>query len=199
VDPIGDRCEVQLGELPPSTEILVHGYTGLFGGDLSADPQPNQPPLPIRHPEGVRVVQDQNNLNGCAPYSHSHDGAAVLLNRGECTFLEKLIMAQATGAIGIIVISDEDVGVNPSAEDEELAVAGDLRDVAILLLTSTDGQAVIDLMDLAETDGTGQLRMVLQQPHSLPEGDGENARKENINRVLYLNGYPLLNTQLLVY
>ena len=196
LDAADDVCRVDnsLSELP--SEILVSGHTGLFGGDLSIIPKPSQPPSHFRHPNGVLVARDNNNLNGCAPYGQPYNLTALLVNRGECTFLEKLLHARAAGAAGVFVISDEDFGINPSAEEDELLLAGDLNDVAILVLTNFDGQLVNDMMDSAESDGIGKLRVTLQN-RSLGEDMG-SADKGDTNRVLYLNGHPLLNTKLLV-
>jgi mannosidase alpha-like ER degradation enhancer 1 len=195
VDETHQTCQDQSGSPSLPSEVLIHGHTGLFGGDLSAVPQPNQPLLRFRDPEGVRVTRDENNLEGCLPYGESHEGAAVLLNRGECTFLQKLVMAQAAGAIGVVVISDENLGINPSADEEELIAAGDLSDVAILVLTAPDGNIITEMMDSDKIDGSGQLRMALQR---LLEEDRGNGGKEKTKHILYLNGHPLLNTHLLV-
>ena len=46
--------------------------------------------------------------------------AIVLLHRGTCTFIEKLAYAKRAGARGVVVISDMDMAINPSAEAEEL-------------------------------------------------------------------------------
>jgi mannosidase alpha-like ER degradation enhancer 1 len=197
LDVVDPMCYVQQSFLQPS-EILVYGYTGLFGGDLSVISHPTQPPLRFREPDGVPIVRDKINSNGCTPYGQSHDGAAMLLDRGNCTFVEKLTIARAAGAVGVIVISDEDVGINPSASEEDLTAVGDLSDVAILVITRSDGKTVTDMMNSADILGMGELRLALQGQPPLPEEDEEDTSEAKTNRVLYLNGHPLLNTHLLV-
>jgi ER degradation enhancer, mannosidase alpha-like 1 len=180
---------LQLPSFGPTTEVELTGYTSIFGGDLSNTPPPDKPPLRFRHHDGVRIARDHENSFGCLPYATSHNDTAILVDRGECTFLEKLIHARSAGAAGVVVISHENFGVNPTASEEELAAAGDLSDVAIVVLTAPDGQKVTALMDLAVA--TGQLMVALDKGNSPAETHGPE-------RVLYLNGHPLLNTRLLV-
>jgi ER degradation enhancer, mannosidase alpha-like 1 len=176
----------------PTAGVELTGYTSIFGGDLSNTPPPDKSPLRFRHHNGVRIVRDHENALGCLPFATSYNDAAILVDRGECTFLEKLVHARSAGAAGVVVISHEDFGVNPTASKEELAAAGDLNDVAIVVIAAPDGQKVMALMDFAAS--TGQLMVVLDNAKS-PQETHKPAASE---RLLYLNGHPLLNTRLLV-
>jgi mannosidase alpha-like ER degradation enhancer 1 len=172
-------------------ELSVVGSTGFFGGDLNDQ---SDQPLRFGHGEGVRVVRFSRDSFGCSTTDNVFDGAIVLVRRGECTFLEKLLHARDAGSSGIVVISDEEQGVNPSADAADLAAAGELDNVAIVLLTKSDGASVAAMMDSIEADGNGEFSVVVQlerQSSSREEGKGKT------NKILYLNGHPLHNTRFL--
>jgi ER degradation enhancer, mannosidase alpha-like 1 len=205
IDTVDPLFQVQLGihEATPM-EASVTGFSGLFGADLAAVAGPEETPLRFRRAEGMRIIRDNNNHRGClAPGGQEYDDAVLLVHRGECTFLEKLFQARASGASGVVVISDEDQGLNPSAAATDIAATGKLDDVAIVVLTRTTGMMVSDMMDVAETYGMGQL-MVTVDPERRPATDSdirhipEEAQNAEAHRVLYLNGHPLLNTRLMV-
>ena len=127
--------------------ISVTASTALFGGDLNA--QPVEKPLRFGYDEESRVVQLADDINGCSPINRVYDGDVVLVQRGECTFLEKLIHARNAGASGVVVISDGDLEFNPSADARELESAGDIEDVALVLITKSDGDLVTRMMRTA--------------------------------------------------
>lgn len=188
-------------ETSDNIEALVIGYTGFFGGDLSVNSQSDQKPLRFGHGEGVPIFRDDNNPLGCSPYNQTYEDAAILIYRGKCSFLEKLVLARSADAAGILVISDEDFGINPTAEEKELVAAGDLSDIAIVVLTRRAGQVVIGMMDSTEEQGSGQVMLVLERSTVAHRGHMPGDKQEKVkdaNRVLYLNGHPLLNTRLLV-
>lgn len=199
------------------TETIVVAATALFGGDPVAPPSSSgKPPLRFGHGSGVRVVRFPNNPLGCAPYSETLPAnEAVVVWRGDCTFLEKLILAQRAGASGVIVLGDENHHINPSADRDELEDAGTgIDDAAVVVLRKGDSEQVARMLDSAEQHGLGTVMLVVE-PSGGPmevdkdrssEGDGKGAkdseekdRKEGeAMRVLYLNNHPLLNTRLIV-
>ena len=158
---------------------------------------------------------DIDNLNGCLPFSQQYDGEALVVYRGECTFLEKLINGKKAGASGVLVIADEEHGVNPSADQAALRDAGvSLDDVAIVVVGLPDGELILSMMETAETRGMGHA-MLAVVPMDEPVGQTEETKSEEPRpeptrdrsdrkaasepaRVLYLNGHPLLNTRLMV-
>lgn len=190
------------GELSTS-ELSVTGYTSFFGGDLSVTPQKSQGPLRFSHGDGVPVIQDSTNLFGCEVYNRSYQDSALLLYRGECTFLQKLLMARAAGAAGAIVINDDDMGINPTANAEELISAGDISDIAMVVITQQMGQQVEEMLTRVEQRGVGRLMLDVDPERRSAVTDARNIppkteSDEKEGRVLYLNGHPLLNTRLLV-
>jgi len=199
VDALEPQFPVQADIYEPATDVSVSAHTALFGVDLAADTDTKSQ----HFAHGMRIVQDQTNLVGCIPYVDKYDDAILVVNRGDCPFLQKLVLARAAGAAGVVVVSDEDLAINPSAAVGELAAAGDLSDVCMVMLTRSVGKMLLDMIDLAEARGSGRVMMALDPERrsaaadrNLPPDDEE--KLPDTNRVLYLNGHPLLNTRLLV-
>lgn len=194
------------------TETTVRGFTSMFGGDPVGGP--SQPPLSFGHGDGdgVRLVRDLSNPYGCDPYTQDLEGDAMVLLRGECTFLEKLMNVATVGGSGAIAISDDEFGVNPSADKEELEwVGSSLDDVAIVVVDRHDGAVLTSMMDAADAHDLGQVMMSIARTTAAPDSRDSGSvptptlpREESMskaregNRVLYLNGRPLLNTRLMV-
>ena len=109
---------------------------------------------------------------------------------------------------GVVVISDEDHSITPSANIEEIREAGDaINDVAIVVVNREDGELIASMLHTAETSGTGQLMLAIAPPIQYASESGvdgglsdEEARQKarDTNRILYLNGHPLVNTRLMV-
>jgi ER degradation enhancer, mannosidase alpha-like 1 len=189
------------------TEAYVSASVGMFGADPSAS-DPEMEPIRFGHGEGVRLVKDASNPYGCEPYKQQYTGEALLVRRGECTFLEKLLEAADAGASGIVVISDEDHSITPSANADEIYAAGSAIDnVAIVVLNREDGELVAAMLHTADTFGTGTVMLAVvpatefaAESGGEPELSAEEARQRarDTNRILYLNGHPLVNTRLMV-
>ncbi|KAJ7700003.1 glycoside hydrolase family 47 protein [Mycena rosella] len=203
----GAVFEAQTGipDLLNMMDVLTNGFTALFGPELATPLGAGERPLRMHHQGGVPVYRDDNNAYGCLPYQQPLEDVVVLIHRGECTFLEKLLLAKDAGAAGVLVISDEDVALNPTADPKELEEAGDLGDVGLLVLTSQVGQLVHDMLDSTEERG-GQVMLQLDPERlsspsdsaQISQQEQEKQRvQEKVHKILYLNGHPLLNTRLL--
>ncbi|KAG5650212.1 hypothetical protein H0H81_000301 [Sphagnurus paluster] len=193
VDGLDPMFQVQTGmrvNTPDEVDLLVVGYTAHFGGDFTLKPLSKS--LPLAHQDGVAVHKDLDNTRGCHPYKQAHPGKALVVHRGDCTFLEKLLHARAASAAGVIVISDDDLIINPTANPDEVEAAGDLSEVALVLLPKKAGEVLTDMMDQAELGVTMVVEdeEASEMAHIPPTKDP--------NRILYINGHPLLNTRLLV-
>lgn len=199
---IGDQAG---GEVPVTLPV----NTALFGGDPSLL-DPDHESIRFAHQEGVRLIQDRSNRYGCAPYEQTHLDEALLVDRGECTFLKKLLNAKEAGASGVIVINDDDARISPSIDDDEREEVGDaVDDVVLVILTKTAGEAVIDMVKRIQYPGVGQVVFVID-PESRQVGVKRRPRKsyksskdmdklkDDIQKVLYLNGHALVNTRLVV-
>ncbi|KAG6918936.1 hypothetical protein DXG01_010591 [Tephrocybe rancida] len=170
-------------------QTLLVGYTAQFGGQLTQHSDPN---IHFAHPGGVNVYRDTSNSFGCSPYKYSHPYSILIVQRGDCTFLEKLIQAREASAAGVIVISDDDLVINPTANADEIQAAGDLRDIALVLLPRKAGEVLLEMIQRAEQGIVSQVRMVLEdEPADIPPA-------KDPNRILYINGHPLRNTRLWV-
>lgn len=194
----------------PFIDVAITGHTAHFGLDLSSSGASNNSPTSIpsiQRPEGIAVHRDPINLRACVPFQHDYPDSALIVHRGQCTFLEKLLNARAASASAIIIISDENVGVNPTANLDELESAGDLSDSTVLLLPKKTGEAFEEMLIATENIGAEQIRVSVDPnfseqynsdaEHTTPV-DKEEQDKEP-TRILYVNGHPLINTQLLVW
>jgi len=186
------------------SDAVFTASTGLFAGDPTTPHPPNRKPLRFGQGEGVGLVRDSENPIGCREYKQTFANEAILVRRGECTFLEKLKRAHEAGASGIVVINDSDVGINPSVNEEDLKEIGDsLDDVAVVVLRESDGRQVLAMLVAAEDHHAGRVVLALESmqydtasvEHKRIEEDFRFAEEDP---VLYINGHALLNTKLLV-
>lgn len=188
-------------------DVSLTSYSAHFGTDLSHSAVHSTKEIPrIRKSEGVVVRRDPKNLRGCNPYEQSYPDSILVVHRGDCTFLEKLLKARDAEAAGIVVISNEDIAIHPTASSAELALAGDLSDVGVVLLTNQVGQAFEDMLASNEKIQAGQIMLALERAQDVgsiedtehvPPVDKESEAND-LNRILYINGHPLINTRLLI-
>ena len=143
-------------------------------------------------------------------------GAVVVVQRGTCTFLEKLVHAYRANARGVIVISDVETPINPTAERYEIDQFADVAfgDPVLLVVTKSAGDVISRVMDTADAQGLAEVYVALdlevrakRADTSEPVGNSErideqrtsgSSAREIQSKVLYLNGHPLLNTVLLI-
>ena len=174
------------------TKVSATGYSALFAADLESTRHPR---IPFLDPGGLPVYQDRSNPKGCEPYQQDYPDSVLFIRRGGCSFLTKLIHAQAADAAGAVVISDNNALLTPTADDDEIASAGDLDNVALVYLTQEMGKGVFDMLNAAEKYGDQQVMLVVE---SKAEPISSNKGPTDANHILYINGLPLLNTRLLV-
>lgn len=186
------------------SDAVFIASTGLFGGDPAVPHPSNGKPLRFGQGEGVGLVREPENPTGCREYKQTFADEAILVRRGECTFLEKLIRAHDAGASGVVVINDSDLGINPSANEEDLKEIGDsLDDVAVVVLRESDGRQVSAMLVAAEDHYAGRVVLALESmqydtasvEHKWIQEDFGYAVEDP---VLYINGHALLNTKLLI-
>lgn len=176
-------------------ETTLTAFTSLFGGDPTAFPAE---PLRFTHHAGTRIFHDESNHQGCLPYAQNFTDEVLVVHRGECSFLEKLQRAKEAGALGVVVFSDVDTGLNPSIDDNEVdAIGGSLDDVALVVLPQSSAKVVMKMMDDADALGLGQIVVTVESEPPPPPSKAEKDVVDD-NRVLFLNGHPLTNTRLMV-
>jgi len=187
-------------------DVSVTGYSAQFGADLSrAVAYPTKEIPRIRSSEGVVVRRDPENLQGCNAYEQSYPDSVLVVHRGDCTFLDKLLKARDASAAGIIVISNQDTVINPAANRDELALVGDLSDVGLVLLTNEVGQAFENMLIASEQLRPGHIMLALEHKQNVGSVEDNGHRPvdkereaKDPNRILYINGHPLINTRLLI-
>ncbi|KAH7916186.1 glycoside hydrolase family 47 protein [Hygrophoropsis aurantiaca] len=187
------QLQVQQGILDITPEIYVTAYPARFG----ADPSSNN--TYMRFTQGIRVRQDNANPLGCKPYQTDFAGDAILTSRGECSFLEKLVHARAAGASGVVVINDDDSPLNPTASSEEIAAAGDIGDIAMVVLTRSEGESVAAIMNSSTGHADSYVMVTILSDGWLAQTDTQSEIPPvDSSRVLLMNGHPVLNTRLLI-
>jgi len=190
-------------------EITLPANTASFGGDPSTL-APDHGPIRFSHQGGVRLVQNHSNQYGCGPYEQTFSDEVLLVDRGGCTFLEKLLNAKEAGASGVVVINDNDVRISPSIDEEEKEAVGNVvDDVALVILTRTGGDAVADMIKRTQDSGMGQVMLIVdmesrqagpkRKPTKIYRSSNDVDRlKDDTQKMLYLNGHALVNTRLVV-
>lgn len=179
-------------------EVTIKAHCAFFGADLTGISA--SAPHRFSNQVGFPVHRVHSNRRGCQPYEHPYPGSVFFVERGDCTFLEKLLHAKAASAAGVIVMSHDDGIVNPTASPE--SVPADIDDVALVYVTRKMGKVVVDMLDDAERDEEGmRVIMTIDPGAESITSDREEAIQEDErtpDRMLHVNGLPLLNTRLLV-
>ncbi|KAI6003911.1 glycoside hydrolase family 47 protein [Pisolithus albus] len=184
----------QAGTVGMDAAIFLTAHTAQFG----ADPiNLSRKTMKFGHESGVRIRKAESNQYGCGEYEEKYGGDAILVRRGACTFLEKLVQARKAEAWGVIVVSDDDEPVNPSATTEEVEAAGDLEDVTLVLLPHTPGKGLAAMVEGAGVLSYGNVLFSVDLEGIPPATRRDGVEEENMH-VLHVNGHPILNTRLLV-
>jgi len=183
--------------------LTVKGYTALFGASLSTFPvDVYAPPTRFTSQAGLPVFRDHDNVRGCDPYKRTYPGSLLFVERGDCTFLDKLLRAQEASAAGVLVMSQDEGIINPTASLKDVPPDADISDVALVYLPHKTGKEISDLLDVAENHGDAQVMVTIDLEAESTTSDKElperNQEAPSENRLLYINGLPLLNTRLLV-
>jgi mannosidase alpha-like ER degradation enhancer 1 len=189
-------------------DLSITGYTASFGADLSSSHILNTSsaayPAIVR-PEGVPIQYEDLNPHGCVSFENRYPDSALIVQRGKCTFLQKLLYARAASASAIIIINDNNLALNPTADPDELHAAGDVGDAAVILLPKKIGEALEDMIIATGKSETAEIRISVDTKGLGGVGDlkpslpvGKDKKDKDATRILYINGHPLINTRLLV-
>ncbi|KAG8747282.1 alpha mannosidase-like protein, partial [Ceratobasidium sp. 428] len=194
------KLAVQLHLTNPVTseELDLFATTALFG----ANPDDDSGPAAFRVGfTSLHVVTSSTeNLDGCGSHAGRQEvlGAVLVVNRGSCTFMEKLQRAKEAGAAGVIVVSDNNGFINPNVDEAEQKLAdSELADVALVVITKAEGRKLSEMLESVEGKATNLMVEVIRQP--LLEDEIEKIEKEEEKpRLLYINGKALLNTVIML-
>eukprot|EP00055_Hartaetosiga_balthica_P016534 m.105196 g.105196 ORF g.105196 m.105196 type:complete len:1037 (-) comp9125_c0_seq1:2437-5547(-) len=91
--------------------------------------------------QGEIFIETQN-VKGCSDkggVSQDSMGKIILLQRGDCPFVEKVLNAQSAGAVGVVIINfDDQLDFRMSGED------GVVIDIPAFMVGQTTGEAIIN-------------------------------------------------------
>ncbi|KAG9019007.1 alpha mannosidase-like protein [Tulasnella sp. 427] len=171
-----------------------------------------RPPKENRHGCRPHLPQDYEEDPHFAPPQIYADKVLVL-DRGECTFLEKAQFAERAGARSVIVLSDEDVLPSMSKSDPDyeftqmyikyislIIVSGkDYADKLNAMLSQTDVRVMVEV-DRTKMTGFELVEAAQTNSDAVPKrmrSDWDKLRKVGVGRPLFINGKRLLNAALL--
>jgi len=193
----------------PSSEVFLHavGATAAFGQSFT----PSDQPFTI-HSGPIDLVQVKSD--GCHPLTvdHADSPFIALLNRGGCTFLEKLIHTSRAGASGVIVAGipsssnsnsmDQDGLLRPSAEGEASAYIKEVEDKGMIYVDWRTGNVLRDIftagaeaiqVELLALDGqVAQDSEIAGSERSRMEGAGQASREGRVG----IGEWPIWNLRI---
>ncbi len=111
------------------------GIAGIYAGQAASF----GPPLTVQGVTGDVILADDatdERADACEPLVNDLTGALALVDRGACTFAQKVFNAQTAGAIGVIVANNQPTGLPP--------MGGESPDVTIpsIGISMTDGDLI---------------------------------------------------------
>jgi mannosidase alpha-like ER degradation enhancer 1 len=140
----------------PPGEVFLHavGATAAFGQSFT----PSDEPFTINSGPIILVHSDSD---GCLPLEVEDLGQPfiILLDRGGCTFLEKLIHASRAGASGVIVSGlpptssdpvEQDGLIRPSAEGEASDYVREVEDKSMVYVDWRTGDILRDMFESSD-------------------------------------------------
>lgn len=140
-----------IGNSNSASEVFLHavGATAAFGQSFIPS---NRPFTTNSGPIDLLYV----NTDGCQPlaFDQAESVFIVVLNRGGCTFLEKLIHASRAGASGVIVAGhkpssdmDQDGLLRPSAAGEGSEYIKEVEDKGMIYVDWRTGNVLRDIFE----------------------------------------------------
>ncbi|MCB1032445.1 MAG: M36 family metallopeptidase, partial [Acidobacteria bacterium] len=123
----GNRPRMQMFVWTHPTPNFVRINGGPIAGDFTASRASFGPQLPDVGPitADVTLVDDASGASttdGCEPFVGFPSGNIALLDRGSCTFVIKVLNAQAAGAVGVIVANNAAGTITMGGADPTVAI-----------------------------------------------------------------------------
>lgn len=175
---------LDLDFVTPASTVTVKGAKAAFGPGLDSAPA-NLLPM------GLFDISATNNAQACdtvlVPQGLLGNYALIVL-RGVCTFVHKMRNAVIAGASTIIVLSDEDDLLMPSADPIELV--GIAQPIPLVLLPKTESDKL--LLALEKSGGEAMLHSVQRNMDTSPGLDKDDLAKTPV----IINGHFLVNCKL---
>ena len=150
-DGVSPRMEMFLWSGTTDLRVLINQPSGIgpfLAGQAAFGPRSFQLQAPVvRMDDGIVPVRD-----GCSTVNPGKNFAAhiVMIDRGDCFFIDKVRYAQAAGAVGVLIANnrEESTLLTMSGQSEEITIPS-------LFISQKDGQ----LLDQALSQGVVQLTL----------------------------------------
>lgn len=181
---IDASAAVKLNFVTSASSLSIRGAKAAFGPGIDATPS---------HllPMALFDLSDTSNAQACGPVHAPHGvlgNYALIVRRGTCTFVQKMRNGVLAGASAILVLSDEDELLMPSADPVELV--GITQPVPVVLLPKTESDKL--LWALKSSQGEAMLESIQLSSDATPRLDNDDLAKTPV----VVNGHLLVNCKL---
>lgn len=191
-----DAAPSQLGQITlrflsqDGSEQSLPAIKAGFGPDMSMDPQYSQPMHLYFLPNGSAYGCHHYAFPPFAASQGNQSGRIVVVaQRGECTFASKMKCAIDAGAAAVVVLSDEEDALVPSASRDELTQM--TRLIPLVLMPRSSASQLRDLAELSAERITMEVSRTPDWAKLEPPPENDLARTPVI-----VNGYWLANCKL---
>ncbi len=179
-------------------EFSALAYESNFGARITSHKE-----APAIHSPEVYLFHPKKNPFGCQSYGVDAilPREVVVIRRGKCTFVEKLRQANIGGAAGVIVVSDGEIPLNPTAGDDDVQ---DLTNTPLVVVTQSTGKQIFDMMDLAREHETQVMLSIESELGASPSASAPKEIRDSElkdmapKQYLILGGRPILNLLIMV-
>lgn len=154
------EMQIQSNQSPGQVFLHAVGATATFGKSFSQSQSSELPPPFTIHSDPIHLFY-HSDTDGCEPFTLPGDineEVVVMLDRGGCPFLNKLVYASRAGAKGLIVAGlspstsksmgmlDPDGLVRPSADDESPDLLKEVEGVGLIYVDWKTGDALRSIL-----------------------------------------------------
>ncbi|KAJ2372079.1 hypothetical protein H4S02_009330, partial [Coemansia sp. RSA 2611] len=85
----------------------------------------------------VAPTDSAGSVEGCAPFESDYTGKIIMVQRGNCTFVEKAENAQGAGAAGVLVYNSADELMSPTSVSPNVTIP-------LVIIKGDDGRFILD-------------------------------------------------------
>jgi len=164
----GDHVRAQLPHVLGPRPVLKVAPPAAAAGMYEVTTATFGPPIAGEGTSGELMLADDGAgvaTDACEPLIGNFGGAIVLADRGACAFTTKAAHAQDAGAIGVVVINNEPLGLPPmTGQDDSIVIpsVGLAQGDGLTLKTDlpgVQGEICFDPTRLAGTDDAQNIRL----------------------------------------
>lgn len=175
---------VNLNFMTSETSLTARGAKAGFGPAVDTAP-------PDLFPMALFDITATDNAQACSTIKAPRDqlgNYALIAKRGSCTFVNKMRNAAQAGAAAIIVLSEEEDVLVPSADPVELV--GIPKPIPLVLLPRSEGNKLLSA--LATSNGMAMLDSVQLSSG----GTAQSVIDDLADTPVVVNGHHLVNCRL---